>query len=154
MNLTNTACELCAWNKDTFYSSMQGKWLCDNMSACKGRQQRKQPKVAKGAPRRYIVSFAPAEGVKMTGPDGECFDYISSVFSFDNMPKKVAVEAASLPELLSNIERIANEMGGGQHAWVHLADGGRKPPGFDKATHNLFYNVQFKEREKPQAVPA
>ncbi len=53
---------------------------------------------------------------------------------------KHAITAAGMDDLVDRIAQIAIEHGTGCRALVRCV-GGRKPPGFDKATQNLVFNL-------------
>lgn len=82
--------------------------------------------------RKYEIVLHPAQ----TSDHG----FVSIMIT--NVVARKTVEANSLPTLLDHVKTFAEEQKQGCSAWVRIADGGRKPAGFDKATNKLFYNLE------------
>lgn len=93
-------------------------------------------------PRKYRVRLIPARD------EGLCI----ATSPFDTLHKE-EVEATSVPELIGKVETIAKTVGKSCQAYVDVADGGRKPRGFDAATDRLYYNLDVKPQENGDEQP-
>lgn len=96
--------------------------------------------------RDYIVKLYPAH------KDG-CFVVTKfDVFGTKPYPER-ALTAAGMPDLIDQVTHFAMEHGRGCQASVRVADGDRKPPGFKRATGNLYFNLTEGELEESASVP-
>lgn len=64
-------------------------------------------------------------------------------------PRKT-IYAAKLPDLLAEIEKFAAQYGKGCRAMVDCK-ASRKPPGFDRDTEKLYYNLEAPPKEETSA---
>lgn len=90
--------------------------------------------------RKFIVRLIPA------WDEGLCI----CTTPFDTLHKEV-VEAASVTELAAKVATIATTVGKSCQAMVSIADGGRKPRGFEDATKRLYYNLQPQDKKTTDA---
>lgn len=60
-------------------------------------------------------------------------------------PHRFKIAAQNLDELEAVVKERAKEYGKGCAASVHVADGGRKPKGFDNRFRGLFFNLDEME---------
>ena len=67
--------------------------------------------------------------------------FITTKFSFGQTYPNKLITAAGMPDLVSQVTTFANEHGEGCRASVTCVEG-RKPPGFDKTTEDLYFNLK------------
>lgn len=61
------------------------------------------------------------------------------------------VETTSVADLVAKVTAIATMVGKSCQAMVSIADGGRKPRGFEEATKRLYYNLQPQDKSAADA---
>jgi len=87
--------------------------------------------------RDYQVKLYPAH------KDGGFVVTKFDVFGTEPYPEKL-INAAGMLDLIEQIAHFALAHGEGCQASVRVADGGRKPPGFSRATSSLYFNLKTK----------
>lgn len=82
--------------------------------------------------RQYSVSLYPVE-VRPTS--------LATRISLSSPAPQTAITASHLTDLLAQVAELGRQYGEPCEAYVGIADGGRKPAGFNRATSRLFYNI-------------
>ena len=67
--------------------------------------------------------------------------FITTKFSFGQTYPNKQITAAGMSDLIGQVTTFANEHGEGCRASVTCVEG-RKPPGFNKATEKLYFNLK------------